>query len=344
LCVCALAIAAPARAGLLTGDGIGVYGDSMSMQYSFWLPLAPQFNYSVFYNGTQWNWVDLLSQKGYNFGPPVSYLGEQLNSYDAAVSGNNSSNLPTQVGTLQSDVTAGNIKLVVEMIGANDVNSPEYTTVYNAAANHLYNPLTDPGVQAFINGVMATISASITSTLAENPATKMILATIPDVGVTPEYQANFPIAGQRAAMTEVTQALNQQILALATQYHFPVVDLYAMAERSLAPLTVGGVKMVESGGDLGKDEFLSDGFHPGTVVQGLMANAVLMADHLAYHDPVTYLTDQYILTEAAVSHSNSTSFFDVSPYVIAPEPSSLVLAALGAAASLWICRRPVRRA
>ena len=25
------------RAGVLSGDGIGVYGDSMSMQYSFWL-------------------------------------------------------------------------------------------------------------------------------------------------------------------------------------------------------------------------------------------------------------------------------------------------------------------
>ena len=81
------AVVTPARAGVLTGDGIGVYGDSMSMQYSFWLPLAPQFNYSVYYNGTQFNWVDLLSQKGYNFGPPETILGEQLKSYDAAVSG-----------------------------------------------------------------------------------------------------------------------------------------------------------------------------------------------------------------------------------------------------------------
>jgi hypothetical protein len=191
--------------------------------------------------------------------------------------------------------------------------------------------------------VMANITASITSTLAENPATKMILATIPDVGVTPEYHTNFPSAAQRAAVTTVTQALDQQIEALAAQYHYPVIDMLAMANRSLSPLTVGGVNMIESGGTSGKDEFLSDGFHPGTVVQGLMANAVLMADHLAYHDPVTYLTDQYILSEAAVSHSNTTSFFDVSPYVIAPEPSSLVLAALGAAASLWLFRRPVRR-
>ncbi|HEY1599379.1 MAG TPA: hypothetical protein VGG64_07240 [Pirellulales bacterium] len=59
-----LAIASSAHGGLLQGEGIGVYGDSMSMQYSFWLPLAPQIGYNVFYNGTQLNWVDLLNQSG----------------------------------------------------------------------------------------------------------------------------------------------------------------------------------------------------------------------------------------------------------------------------------------
>ena len=157
----------------------------------------------------------------------------------------------------------------------------------------------------------------------------MILSTIPDVGVTPEYHTNFPIASQRAAMTTVTQALNQQILALAKEYHFPVVDMYAMSQRSLTSLTVGGVKMTDAGGDTGNFEYLSDGFHPSTVIQGLMANAILMADNLAYNDPVTYMTDQYILTEAGVSHKNTTSYFDVSPYVIAPEPSSLALALAG---------------
>ena len=57
----------------------------------------------------------------------------------------------------------------MEMIGANDVNSAEYSTVYNAAANHSYNPLTDPGVQSFMNGVIANISASIAKYAGREP-------------------------------------------------------------------------------------------------------------------------------------------------------------------------------
>ncbi|HEY2838890.1 MAG TPA: GDSL-type esterase/lipase family protein [Pirellulales bacterium] len=339
-----LAISSPARAAVLNGAGIGVYGDSMSMQYSFWLPLAPQFNYNVFYNGTQYNWVDLLSQNGYNFGPSASYMNEQLKTYDVAISGEKSSDLPSQVDVLQPDITAGNVNLVVLMMGANDFDGAEYSTIYSAASKHSYNPLNDAGVQAFMSSIMSYFTSTVDATLAENPATQMILSTIPDVGVTPEFMANYPKAAQRAAVTAVTQAVNQEILALAKQHHFPVIDMFAMANRSLTPLTVGGVKLIESGGTSGKDEYLSDGFHPGTVVQGLMANGMLMAANLAYHDPVTYLSDQYILGKAGVSHNNTTSFFDVSPYVIVPEPSSATLAALGVIASLWIGRRSARRA
>ena len=167
----------------------------------------------------------------------------------------------------------------------------------------------------------------------------MILATIPDPGVTPEFHTSNPNATQRTAVDTVIQALDQDSGARQGA-PLSVVDMYSIANRSLTSLTVGGVKMTDAGGTSGKDEFLSDGFHPGTVVQGLMANAILMADNIGYHDPVTYLTDQYMLTEAGVTHSNTTSYFNVSPYVIAPEPSTLALADFGTMAALAMaCRR-----
>ena len=74
------------RAGSLSNEAIGVYGDSMSMQYSGWLPLAPEVGYSVFYNGTQLNWVDQLIKEGYNFGGPAPSSPE-FSTYDAAIVG-----------------------------------------------------------------------------------------------------------------------------------------------------------------------------------------------------------------------------------------------------------------
>src|ERR1700727_2905546 len=62
---CALGCATIAQGGPLGTQAIGAYGDSMTMQYSFWLPLAPQFNYNVYNNGTQFNWVDQLVKAGY---------------------------------------------------------------------------------------------------------------------------------------------------------------------------------------------------------------------------------------------------------------------------------------
>ena len=99
--------------------------------------------------------------------------------------------------------------------------------------------------------------------------------------------------------------------------------------------------MLNAGGTSGNDLYLSDGYHPGTVMQGIIANAVLQADHVAYGDSVTPISEQQTATWAGLTPNKSTTFFNVNPYVIytAPEPSTLLLAALGGLALLMRCRR-----
>ncbi len=218
------------------------------------------------------------------------------------------------------------------MIGADDFAAGEYATIYNNAANHSYNPLMDPSVIAFENSVISNISASIQQTLAENPHVHMILGTIPNLGVTPAYESAYPSATQQAAVTEVIEAVNAQIIALGAQYGFPVVDLFGLANLATQPLTIAGLKMTDAGGDSGKDEFLSDGFHPGTVLQGLVANTILQADYVAYGDTVTALSEQTIAESAGLTPNKKTTYYDIDPYVIytaaVPEPATLKLAVI----------------
>ena len=327
---------------MLTGDGIGALGDSMSMQYSFWLPLAPTFGYSIFYNGTQLNWADQLVKAGYNFGPTATYQSEKLNVYDTAIAGAYTTDLGSEMAEAQPYVSSGAIKLEVLMMGANDVGN-QYKTIYTNAANHSYNPLNDPTVQTFINNVVTNLTGAVTTTLSENGATHMVLATIPNLGLTTSYQGTYPNATQCAAVTEVIQAINTQIESLASHYDFPVVDLFGLGALATSPPKIAGNQMLDAGGTSGKDAFLSDGFHPGTVLQGMIANAILMADKEAYKDPVNYLSDQTIVKNAGLTATGTNTFFNVSPYVIynpapIPEPSSFVLAALAGLSLIAVAR------
>ena len=190
---------------------------------------------------------------------------------------------------------------------------------------------------SFEKSVIANITQSVTETVAANPNVHMILCTIPDIGVTPSYEAADPSATQRAADTKVVEAINAQIIALATKEGFPVVDMFSFSNQITSQTTFAGVSMKDIGGDVGNDMFLSDNFHPGTVLQGLLANAILLADSEAYGDSVLPLSDQTIAENAGLTPKGiSPTYYNVAPEVIytnpntaVPEPSTLVLAAFG---------------
>jgi lysophospholipase L1-like esterase len=351
--LCALGSANIACSAPLSGQSIGAYGDSMTMQYSLWVPLATANGYTLFSNNTQFNWVDQLVKSGYNFGPiapfPVPiFNGRTYNTYDAGVVGAKSGDVDgTEVGLLQPSIPASGLHVIADIIGANDFNSTVTTTIYNDAANKSYNPQTDPTTVAYVQSVYNNIVAGITDTLAEYPNQKMILATIPDPSLTPSEKASYPIAAQHAAITEVIQSLNAQIISLAASHHFPVVDLFGIGNLAPSLTSLGGVTMLNAGGTSGNDLYLSDGFHPGTVMQGIIANAVLQADHVAYGDSVTPISEQQSATWAGLTPNKSTTFFNVNPYVIytVPEPPTLVLSGFAAIGLFLIaCARRQRPA
>jgi hypothetical protein len=97
------------------------------------------------------------------------------------------------------------------------------------------------------------------------------------------------------------------------------------------PLVIGGVTLTPGSAPSGGNanyRFLPDGTHPGTVAQGLMGNAFLQAIDRGYGESLTLQSDLKILGNASLVGSGSGAF-DVSPYVILPEPGTWILLAIG---------------
>jgi hypothetical protein len=69
----------------------------------------------------------------------------------------------------------------------------------------------------------------------------------------------------------------------------------------------------------------SDGFHPSNVAQGLIANMIDTAFNVGYGQSLPILSDQKIVQNAGKIPNSATTYFNVSPYIIVPEPATSLL-------------------
>ena len=163
-----------------------------------------------------------------------------------------------------------------------------------------------PFVRTLVNDV-----TTVLRTITQSGPVHLVVANVPDTGVTPLIQR--ALAYNPAALQQLTGAIalaNQQIDAVAASYHVPVIDLFDFSHLTRTPLTLGGTQVTR---------FLApDAWHPGTVTQGLIANAFLAALNIGYGTDITGLplSDQEILTAAGIGHAPGTTYFDVSRLVL----------------------------
>jgi len=167
----------------------------------------------------------------------------------------------------------------------------------------------------------------------------LVLGNIPNLAATPFFQSALT-APQLAGLTALVQAANAQIDQIRRDEHLPLIDLFGLGQVAQGPLTLGGTTLSPL------QLFAPDFFHPGTGLQGLLANAYLDAEHIAYGTDITALrlSDQEIvgLATGTVPPGPAT-YFDVSGHVNyqgSPEPSTLALGGLaGAFLLVWRRRR-----
>jgi len=92
----------------------------------------------------------------------------------------------------------------------------------------------------------------------------------------------------------------------------PLMDWYALETAILGPNTslhstmkVGNVTINLRGSDSGStptNAFISDGFHPNTVMQGIFANTVLQGFNGGYNAGINLFSEQEILSFARISY------------------------------------------
>lgn len=267
---------------------IGVMGDSISAG-------------SGVSGGGSPNWISQLSKTG-----AVTFQNK-------AVGGATSSTVvASQLSSIVTLAKNGQIDNSVLIIGGNDATSIDGITAI---------ALGDP--TEFVDLYYGNVKTVLDSVKAANPNVKQVFVNMPDVTVTPLVQseaANYGITPAKLALlSNAIDLANTKANAYARSLGIPVVDLYAASQDFVAavPFTLGGQTFTSL--------LANDNYHPSIVAQGLIANMIDTAFNVGYGQSLPILSDQKIVQNAGNIPNSATTYYSVSPYIIVPEPATIVL-------------------
>ncbi len=310
--------------------GLGIAGDSLSDEY-----LHETYSYAR-------NWVELLAQEhDVNVGEQNEVGSDERGlprrdggyAFNWALAGATSETLleDSQHTQLADQVIAGEVSHVVLAIGQNDffpADSGIYFDIYTGQA-------TDEEITDYVNQVVANIDVAL-STLVESGAS-VVLSNIADYGVAPLTQQFFTDGVKRNLVTnKALVPVNTAIRELADHYDVPMVDLFKFANTFLGTNTakiaskkVGNVTITNranpEGQTTAKDAFVDDGIHPGTVLQGYLANLYLEGLREGYGVTTPLFTEQEIVTNAGLTFDSNTFPVNYSSFVILPPETMVVV-------------------
>ncbi len=235
-----------------------------------------EYNFAVA-STTSTDWVDLLTGNSSSNGFPLAgvFFPNTRNAlFDA---------LPE-------------VDVVVIFLGGNDLKN-EY--------NDLFNDNEPATYYDDLQTRLDTIHGIIRGRRADVP---IIVATVPDVGATPNVFETYNIPAQQVTTRAKIEALNQSIIshfsakpatgvARVDRLTSDILDIILGIEP--APYDLNGTPFVIGGDPYNSPEYLfcKDEFHPNTVAQSLIANEIIEAINQFYPDAVTPLSNREILEE-----------------------------------------------
>lgn len=330
---------------------MGVMGDSLSDEY-----------FENFTGSTNQNWVEQLANyRAVNFGPTAAAAGKGSwgtprntgYEYNWALYGATSSALLSagQHTGFAAQVAPKGIQYGVLAIGANDLiySGSNYGSIYDGT----WSPAQ---VATFKAGVVNNIKTALDTALASG--VKMVLADVPDYGVTVSAVSSRNDAAKRDRVTAVITDINAQLKQYADAVNVPLVDLQGAAAAIFgtntalrSTLKIGNVNINLRQSDLPPPfparpaaGFLSDGIHIATPLQGILANLFVTALNDRYGANITPFTEAELLSHRGLSYGGSNTLTaQIGPYsnfvvLNVPEPSTLALSFIASCGLMFIVR------
>ncbi len=239
-------------------------------------------------------------------------------------------------GLLTQPGGLSNIDVATILIGGNDyeqslVNSLNYIVTSNDVGTSVLDVLGAQiigDLQTIPQDVLIGAGTAVQAIQAKEPNFPIVLVSTPDVGDTPlvirannvlngflpPADQNMLIDGFHNVAASITMNL-RQFAANTPGVHF--VDLDSILSSFIANPVFDGVYIDPTGaGPNYNDLFVGDSFHPGTIGQGILANAIVNSIDTIFPGAITPLSDNEILayakqvqpvTQAALSSSTSST-------------------------------------
>ena len=270
-----------ARVAMSHAPRFGSIGDSLSDEYRFYPPDRSAAR----------NWVEILAAtRPVDFGAYTTtnrgLPRQQGFGHDWALSGATTQDVVTgQLAGMAAQVSSGKVEYVSVNMGTNDFLGLAIAT---AEASPLPTPAQFAANVAIVTAqATANLDLTVNTLLAASPSARVIVATLPDLREIPlvaQYESIPAVQTAAEAIANAEATYNDHIRAVAQAHpgRVAVADIAAEASSFLSgPATTrafGGttVRLTKSGRDY-RDFTLGDQIHPGTIGQGLIANAEIGA-------------------------------------------------------------------
>jgi lysophospholipase L1-like esterase len=306
--VIALAGCIPLAASQAASLKLGAMGDSLTDEY---------WDDGVSSYAT--NWPELVVMfRGVDMGPRAAQAGTNTwgsprnkgYKYNWALGGATSASLLSggQAKGLAAQAPVEGVAAAVLIIGGNDYypGGSAYTNIY-------LGKWTQAQITNYGNSVLTNIEKAVVTVQTSGVA--VVLGNVVDPGATPVIAGYFSNNTYRDRVAAAISSVNIGLKALASKQHVPLIDLYALQKTVFGPntnlystLTLGNVAInlqASDGGSAHTNAFVSDGYHPNTVLQGIFANLAMQAWNSAYGATLDLLSEREILSAALIPYGGS---------------------------------------